>query len=193
MFTETREEHGPLVEELLGLLQKGGLKVNPKKAQIGLGEVKFLGLTIRAGERGIDTARRQTVQELPVPRDVKGVRSFLGITGYCRDFMEDYATTAAPLLRLLHKGVEWEWDSKCESAFLRLKADLQRAPALGAIDPREEFFLEVAAGSDGLSAVLLQDPTWQVEASGLFLPEFSQKWSGHTPTVRGICLPRTGR
>jgi len=140
LFTDSSEEHGPLVTELLGLLHKGGLKVNPKKAQIGLNEVKFLGLTLRAGERGIDTARRQAVQELPVPIDVRGVRSFLGVTGYSREFIEDYAATAAPLLRLLHKGVDWEWDSKCESPFIRLKEDLQKAPASGAIDPGRNSF-----------------------------------------------------
>lgn len=157
LFTDTKEEHGPLLAELLELLARKGFKVNPKKAWIGLPEVKFLGLTIRAGERAIDKARRESVQELPIPCTVRGVRSFLGSTGYCRDFIEDCAATAAPLLRLLHKGVEWSWHDGCQAAFEKLKGDLQTAPALGPIDREKGFFLEVAASGDSLSAVLLQE------------------------------------
>ncbi|XP_067834190.1 uncharacterized protein [Heptranchias perlo] len=133
-----REEHGPLLDELLRLLQETGFKVNPKKAHIGREEVKFLGLTVRAGERAIDEAKRKAVQELPVPKDITGVRSFLGLTGYCRDFIEGYAATAAPLPRLLPKGVGWEWDQNCQEVVTRLKENLQTAPALGAINGSEE-------------------------------------------------------
>uniref|UniRef100_UPI00398E3686 uncharacterized protein n=1 Tax=Pristiophorus japonicus TaxID=55135 RepID=UPI00398E3686 len=145
LFTDEGEEHGPLLAEQLELLREEGFKVNPKKAQISQKKIKFLGLTVRAGERAIDKARREAVQDLPAPNTVTGVRSFLGLTGYCKDFIEDYAATAAPLLWLLHKGVEWDWDEGCEAAFKQLKERLQTIPALGAIDQGREFFLEVAA------------------------------------------------
>ncbi|XP_067852025.1 uncharacterized protein [Heptranchias perlo] len=148
LFSAEGEKRGTLLDKLLRLLRETGFNVNPKKAQIGREEVKFLGLTVRAGERAIDEAKRKAVQELPAPMDVTGIKSFLGLTGYCRDFLEGYAATAAPLLRLLRKGIGWEWDQNSQEAFTRLKENLQMAPALGTINSSEEFFLEVAASGD---------------------------------------------
>ena len=58
------------------------------------------------------------------------MRSFLGLVGYYRRFVQGFSIIASSLIRLLRKGVKFEWDDKCQSRFERLKEILVEAPVL---------------------------------------------------------------
>ena len=51
------------------------------------------------------------------PKSDFEIRSFLGLTGYYRRFIEDFSQLAAPMTRLTRKWVKFEWDDLCEKAF----------------------------------------------------------------------------
>ena len=55
--------------------------------------------------------------ELERPRSVFEIRSFLGLAGYYRRFIEDFSRLAAPMTRLTWKEVKFDWDDRCEEAF----------------------------------------------------------------------------
>ena len=52
-----------------------------------------------------------------MPINVFEVRSFLGLAGYYRKFMEDFSRIATPMTRLTRKWVKFEWNEECENAF----------------------------------------------------------------------------
>ena len=52
-----------------------------------------------------------------MPINVFEVRSFLGLAGYYRRFVEGFSRIAAPMTWLTRKGVKFEWNEKCENAF----------------------------------------------------------------------------
>ena len=65
-----------------------------------------------------------------LPKSVFEIRSFLGLVGYYRRFIEDFSRLAAPMTRLTRKEIEFEWNDLCEKAFQELKMRLTSAPFL---------------------------------------------------------------
>ncbi len=87
----------------------------------------FLGQTIGAGNRSITQDRAASVKAIPPPNTIKTLRSFLGTTGYCRPWIEDYASIAQPLYDLL-RGHGKDSDTVCmEKLHLKAFNDLKRA------------------------------------------------------------------
>lgn len=80
--SDTEEEHYELLDEILTLLEKAGLKLNPKKALLMKQSVCFLGVKIQTRRQIPDPAKVQLVQALPRPYTVTALRSFLGIVGF---------------------------------------------------------------------------------------------------------------
>ena len=64
------------------------------------------------------------------PKSVFEIRSFLGLAGYYRRFIEDFSRIAAPMTRLIRKEVKFDCDDRCEEAFQELKRILTSAPVL---------------------------------------------------------------
>ena len=55
------------------------------------------------------------------PKSVFEIRSFLGLVGYYRRFIEDFSRLATPMTRLTRKEIKFDWDDRCEVAFQELK------------------------------------------------------------------------
>ncbi|OMO87331.1 Integrase, catalytic core [Corchorus capsularis] len=91
------------------------------------------------------------------PRTVTEIRSFLGLAGYYRRFVEGFSLIAAPLTRLTRKGVPFEWDDKCEKSFQELKQHLVSAPILTLPTSGKGYVVYSDASQQGLGCVLMQD------------------------------------
>ena len=90
------------------------------------------------------------------PSTIKGVREFLGFTGYYRRFVPDYSTVAQPLVRLLGKDCKFKWTDACQDAFKALHALLIKAPVL--TFPKEDlpYIVDTDASDYGIGGVLSQ-------------------------------------
>lgn len=91
---------------------------------------------------------------MPRPSNVEEVRRFLGLVSYYSRFFPDASTLTSPLRRLLRKRIKWEWTSKCESAFLKVKAELCSDRVLVPFNPELPLVLTTDASPTGLAAVL---------------------------------------
>ncbi len=99
----------------------------------------------------------KAVKDFPQPKDVTNLRQFLGLTGYYRTFIADYATIALPLTHLLNKGVVFDWKEAQQAAFERLKQSLMTKPVLLLPDGEKPFFLLTDASADSCGAILEQE------------------------------------
>ena len=103
-----------------------------------------------------DPLKIEDVQNWPIPTDKREVRSFLGLVGYYRKFIQDFSTLASPLTKLTRKRVKFIWDAKCDKAFSELKSRLITAPILSFPDREGQFILDTDASLTGIGAVLSQ-------------------------------------
>ncbi len=96
------------------------------------------------------------VKHFPTPQSVENVRSFLGLAGYNRAFVRNFASIASPLARLLKKDVPCIWHDAQRQAFESLKHALTQTPVLAFSDYKKPFILCMDASSLGVGAVLMQ-------------------------------------
>jgi hypothetical protein len=95
--------------------------------------------------------------EWHVPKNVVDIRSFMGITGYYRWFIEGFSKISYPITSLQKKGVKFIWSQKCQDSFDKLKGLLTTTPILKVVDPYKDFTVCVDASKEGLGGVLSQD------------------------------------
>ncbi|GJY24001.1 hypothetical protein Tco_0397659 [Tanacetum coccineum] len=98
-----------------------------------MNEVEYLGHVISAQGVATDPAKVQAMQTLLVPKNIKKLRGFLDLIGYCRRFIKDFATLSRPLTQLLKKDA-YKWSEEAQNSFVLLKEAMIKAPVLGLPD-----------------------------------------------------------
>ena len=82
------------------------------------------------GGQLLDSSLLAAIREIPPPRTATEVRSFLGLAGYYRRYVKNFAAIAAPLHALTRKDAVFHWSEECQTAFDQLKTLLTTSPSL---------------------------------------------------------------
>ncbi|CAA7044600.1 unnamed protein product [Microthlaspi erraticum] len=136
--------------------EETNLVLNWEKCHFMVREGIVLGHKI--SEKGIelDRAKVDVMLQLPVPKTVKDIRSFLGHAGFYRRFIKDFSKIARPLTRLLCKETDFEFDEECHKSWTLLKDALVSAPIVQAPNWDHPFEIMCDASDYAVGAVLGQ-------------------------------------
>nr|KYP50295.1 Retrovirus-related Pol polyprotein from transposon 17.6 [Cajanus cajan] len=105
VYSKTKEEHEEHLKVILQTLRERQLYAKLSKCEFWLEEVSFLGHVISSGGIAVDPSKVEAVLKWETPKSVSEIRSFLGLVGYYRRFIEGFSKLALPLTSLTRKGV----------------------------------------------------------------------------------------
>ncbi|CAF3827509.1 unnamed protein product [Rotaria sp. Silwood1] len=156
VFSSTFEQHLKDLSSVFDRLKTAGLTLKASKCDFCRKELKYLGHIITPDGIKPDPGLIDSVKLFPQPTRLKDIQSFLGLTGYYRKFIKDYAKIRSHQ-KSKRPPNNIEWSVECTIAFERLKTALTQAPILRAPNFNEPFILETDACDYGLGAVLTQE------------------------------------
>ena len=122
-----------------------------------LKELIFFGHVVSAAGVAVIPDKMQAILEWPTPKSVKDIRSFLGLAGYYRRFIEGFSKIAKAFTDLLKKDKKFIWTDKAEESFQTLKVKLTTTPVLVLPDTEKDFVVFCDASLQGLGCVLMQE------------------------------------
>ena len=135
IYSGSREEHKEHLKIALRFLKEHKLYAKFSKCDFWLDKVHFLGHVVSKEGIAVDPVKIKAVSKWAAPTNATEIRSFLGLAGYYRRFVEGFSRLAAPLTVLTRKGKKFEWTEKCQSTFEYLKEKLTTMPILRVPDP----------------------------------------------------------
>jgi len=165
VYSKPEEEHAEHLRVVLRVLKEKQLCAKLSKCEFWLREVSFLGHVISKGGIAMDPSKVNVVLQWESPKSVFEMRSFLGLAGYYRRFIEGFSKLALPLTQLTRKGQAYVWDAKCEKCFQELKKRLTLAPVSILPNPKKSFYVYCDASKMVLGGVLMQNRHVVVYAS----------------------------
>jgi hypothetical protein len=124
---------------VLGKLRTNQLCAKFCKCKFWLTQVAFLGHVISVRGVLVDPGKVRDVLNWKLPIAISKIRSFLGLVGYYRRFIQDFSKVAKPRTRLLEKGKVFKWTQDCQDSFEELKKCLTTAPVLVLPDLSKKF------------------------------------------------------
>ncbi|KAL5561945.1 hypothetical protein UlMin_031692 [Ulmus minor] len=118
VYSKSAEEHEEHLRLILQTLRDHQLFAKFKKCEFWLNQVAFLGHVISKDGVAVDPSKVEAVENWKPPTNASEVRSFLGLAGYYRRFVEGFSRIAMPLTNLTRKNVKFEWNDACNDSFL---------------------------------------------------------------------------
>jgi len=106
IYSKTKEDHARHIHIVLQKLREHRLYAKFSKCEFWLEEVSFLGHVLSKDDIAVDPSKVQDVLDWKQPQNVHEVRSFLGLAGYYRRFIENFSKIAKPITELLKNGVK---------------------------------------------------------------------------------------
>ncbi|XP_049351862.1 uncharacterized protein LOC125816315 [Solanum verrucosum] len=130
VYSRSEEDHANHLRQVLQILRDRKLYAKFSKCEFWLRSVAFLGHIVSDEVVRVDTQKIEAVKNWPRPATPTEVRSFLGLAGYYRRFVEGFASISAPLTKLTQKEVKFQWSDACEKSFQELKNKFTSTPVL---------------------------------------------------------------
>lgn len=155
--TNDFDSHFKILSKLAERISAAGLTISVSKSRFCMRSLKYLGYIVN--EEGIrpDPEKIAAIEGYPVPKSVKDVRRLIGLTGWYRRFIPNFATITAPITELIKKNcAKIEWNPEAQEALVRIKVALTSAPVLSNPNYESPFIIQTDASDSGMGAVLVQ-------------------------------------
>lgn len=150
------DTHIELLKTVAQRLRSANLTINVKKSKFIMREIQYLGYIVGHGELKTDPSKVASIESFPIPKTVRQLRRFLGMTGWYQRFIRNFSAVAAPMSDLIGKKGKFEWTTEAQAAFQQLKICLTTAPVLHQPDFSRPFFIQCDASVVGVGSVLFQ-------------------------------------
>lgn len=156
VFSTSLEEHMINLDKILKKLDEKGLKIQLDKSEFLHKEVLFLGHRITT--KGIEPNHDKVIaiQNYPIPNTAKEIKSFLGLAGFYRKFIQNFAKITKPLTACLKKNAKIEHSKDFINSVEKIKEILTNKPILQYPDFTKKFIVTTDASKFAIGAVLSQ-------------------------------------
>ena len=189
IFSNSEEEHFKHVETVFQKLQQAKLSMKLSKCHFFATEIAYLGHIL--SQDGIKPLPSKTIaiNNMTPPKTQKQVRAFLGLVGYYRKFIKNFAKIAKPLTLLTKHDTKFKWGLEHQTAFDQLRSHLTSDSILRYPDPTKPYIVYTDASDDACGAQLNQEHNgteFPVSFLSHTFTEPQRKWSTTEQEAFGI-------
>ena len=156
IYSATPEEHITHLEKVFKLLHENKLFIKKEKCEFAISETTFCGTIVSTNGIKIDDSKLQPLFNMPRPKNIKDIQSFLGVCNWFRDFVPSFAEISLPLTELTRKGQKWQWNENHQSAIMIMLHYISSAPCLKYFDENRETVMYTDASLYGIGGWLGQ-------------------------------------
>ena len=157
IFSITPQEHLSHICMVFEKLRTANLSMKKSKCNFFSKEIQYLGHILSATGIWPLPSKTHAIQHMNPPTMPKQVRAFLGLVGYYRKFIKEFAKIAKPLTLLTRQQVKFEWTLEHQAAFVHLKDAIVQAPILHYPNPNKTYIVYTDASDDACGAQLSQE------------------------------------
>ncbi|WMV30001.1 hypothetical protein MTR67_023386, partial [Solanum verrucosum] len=157
IYSRSENEHIDHLRIVLEILNDQQLYAKFRKCEFWLRLVAFLSHIISSEGIEVDPKKIDVVKSWPRPLTLSDIRSFFGLAGYYRRFVEAFSSTTSPLMALTQKKAKFIWSEACEKSFQELKDILASALMFTLPEGTDGFVVYCDASRIGLGFVLMQN------------------------------------
>ena len=178
------------LRKVLDRFRQYRIYLKASKCEIAKKEVEFLGHIVNGREVKILPERIDAIKKLKPPKTRRQLRGFLGMVGFARQFLPNFAKLARPLTKLLSKDKAFKWGEEQQKAFEKTKELVTKAPILTHFQPHRRVVVQTDASETALGAVLLVElkdgKLHPVEFISKAFNEREEKWA--TPEKEAFAI-----
>ncbi|CAK1589169.1 unnamed protein product [Parnassius mnemosyne] len=158
VFSTSLQEHMVNLEKVFQKLRESNFKIQMDKSDFLKLETAYLGHIICKDGIKPNPSKISAIEKYPLPKTAKEIKQFLGLIGYDRKFIPDFARITKPLTQCLKKGRKITLDTDYINCFKKCKTLLTNDPILQYPDFNKEFILTTDASNVAIGAILSQGP-----------------------------------
>jgi len=190
IFSSVWSDHLSHLKNVFERLMKAGLKAKPSKCKLAMDHCTYLGHVVGGGTIAMEEAKIEALKTYKRPVTKRDVRAFLGLAGYYRRFVPEFAELTARISDLTKKELpnKVNWTSLHEEDFQTLKNRMCDKPILHCPDENKEFLLQTDASERGIGAVLSQMTAEGVEKPVAFFSHNLLPREVRYSTIEKECL-----
>jgi hypothetical protein len=156
IYSKNWTTHLTHVDQVLHLLSWHQIFHKQSKCAFGTTKVEYLGHIVGKDGAQVDPKKIEAMQDWPCPKNIKILRSFLGLTGYFHKFFHNYGKFPTLLTALL-KRKDLTWTPTTNQSRHALKEAMRMTLVLALLDFTNTFVLESDVSRKGIGAVLMKD------------------------------------
>ena len=157
VFSPDFDSHVNDLIEVFTRLRDAKLKLKPTKCHFFQKEIKYLGHVISENGISVDPSKIKAIQDMPYPKKLVQLQSFLGMINYYRKFVCNFSEIALPLYELTKTNATFKWEDKHSEAFQKIKEALLSVKILAHPNFKYPFKVQTDASEYGIGAVLTQN------------------------------------